>query len=132
MPRAAETSSASDALVLPDYDPDMKLDASGGEASDAFDELESDEAEEKDSTELELEKAIFGDEAGFHQHLKAHGLTGDYRKHPVTHQNELEDEAEDDIRDIDDADVRFATAPITLLSNHSSSPSYSSSTLDPP
>ena len=77
-----------------------------GQPSNDFEVFTSDEEEDKDSTELELEKAVFGDDAGFHEGLKAHGVTRDNDKRNNIAQEDRDDEAEDDIRDIDDADVR--------------------------
>lgn len=78
--------------------------------SDDLDDMESSEGEDMDIVELKLEKAVFGDEAGFHERLKEHGLS---EKHPKRQGDDtlkqVEDQAEDDIRDIEDADVRYTT-----------------------
>lgn len=76
----------------------------------SFEGIHSDESLEKDETELELEKLVFGDEAGFQDGLAAYrrkspaidqeGIEGDQRGDP-----QLEELGES-IEGVDDADVR--------------------------
>ena len=42
--------------------------------ADSYPGIESHHPMQKDQTELELEKAVFGDEAGFHNELASHSL----------------------------------------------------------
>ncbi|KAI4172178.1 MAG: hypothetical protein LQ343_003738 [Gyalolechia ehrenbergii] len=100
-----EGSRASENPRPTNFDQEMSVDRIEDDSSDAFGGFESDEEEEKDSTELELEAAVFGDEAGFHERLKRHGVTRDNRDFTTTVAKDVQDEAEDDIRDIDDADL---------------------------
>ncbi|KAL8930874.1 MAG: hypothetical protein Q9208_000415 [Pyrenodesmia sp. 3 TL-2023] len=61
---------------------------------------------EGDSAELELEKAVFGDESGFQERIKGHGLTEKHAKRQSGDTlNGVQDQAEDDVRDIEDADL---------------------------
>ena len=71
-------------------------------------EGDSDDAMEKDDTELELEKLVFGDDTGFHERLKSH------RSEPTaldksgkvwSKQEQPGDLLENGMEDIDDADV---------------------------
>ncbi|KAL2039668.1 hypothetical protein N7G274_007527 [Stereocaulon virgatum] len=73
-------------------------------------EGDSDDAMEKDDTELELEKLVFGDNTGFHERLKSH------RSEPTALENSGEawgkqeqpgDLLEKGMEDIDDADLFF-------------------------
>ncbi|KAI4114558.1 MAG: hypothetical protein LQ345_004682 [Seirophora villosa] len=77
-----------------------------GETSDAFEGFGSgsEEQQDKDITELELEKAVFGDQAGFYEQLKEHRISGDYRNQPVSAQRSREDGV-DDLHLINDADL---------------------------
>lgn len=134
MSRQREMASDIVASGISDHDRNMETDVMEHESLDAFEGFENDTDTDKDSTELELEKAVFGDEAGFYQRLKEHGLTGDDPQQPIAIQREVRDEIEEDIqdiRDVDDADVCYAAAPVMLPSDRSFSPSYSSLTLDP-
>lgn len=83
--------------TLDDYDP-------------SFEGIDSEESMEKEETELELEKLVFGDEAGFQKGLSA------YRResHTIHHEGIEGDQRDDDqldehgegIEGVDDADVR--------------------------
>ena len=72
-----------------------------------FQRLDSDEPVEKDATEIELEKMVFGDSSGFHEGLKPYkdasidsrGLVEGERQQT---QSSVEDEK---LEDLDDADV---------------------------
>ncbi len=79
------------------------------EPSDNFEGLESDDPLEKDETELELEKLVFGDEAGFYDGLKSH-QEGAFRTRLEAaeyHQDMAQISDEDQgLRGVDDADVR--------------------------
>ncbi|KAL9603957.1 MAG: hypothetical protein Q9179_002019 [Wetmoreana sp. 5 TL-2023] len=85
-------------------------------ASETFSGFESEDHEqgdddqwEKDSLELELENAVFGDELGFHEHLREHGASRDRHIRPLlgpsASQNTMRNDEQDDIQDIDDADL---------------------------
>lgn len=82
-----------------------RLDHVSDDSSNAFSNSQGNEEEEKDSTELELEAAVFGDEAGFHERLKRHWVTRDDREFSTDVAKDVQDEVKDDIQDIDDADV---------------------------
>lgn len=109
--------------------PDLVDDDSSG----AFSGFESDEEQDKDSIELELEKAVFGDKVGFHERLKYHGtvenaLVGSIA-HRVTAGKNVEGETQDNLRDIADADVCSPATAIKILPQRSFCPSSSSLTL---
>lgn len=75
-----------------------------------YDGSDSDGSPEKDKTELELEKLVFGDEAGFHQSLSAyerdtHGLKSDAISKDQSDNGE-EKQDDEGIEGVDDADVR--------------------------
>lgn len=63
--------------------------------------VESDDLVEKDTTELELEKLLFGDETGFHETLKPHGQIFA----PITQPAEQCRLQEEGLEEVDDADV---------------------------
>lgn len=90
----------------------MNIDTIDGETSDAFEGFGSgsEEQQDKDITELELEKAVFGDQAGFYEQLKEHRNSGDNRNQPVSAQRSREDGV-DDLHLIKDADVSSSAAP---------------------
>lgn len=73
------------------------------EFSDSYNGLESDDIMEKDETELELEKLVFGDEAGFQEGLSAYRST-QAAPSPVSDDEVLQDGGEV-LAGIDDADV---------------------------
>lgn len=81
-----------------------------------FEGFDSDEPMEKDGTEIELEKLVFGDKSGFLEGLKAHkdasnvlrGLVNDGRGQA---QDGLE---EGDLGRLDDADVCKLELPLRL------------------
>ncbi|KAL8727305.1 MAG: hypothetical protein Q9166_006136 [cf. Caloplaca sp. 2 TL-2023] len=79
------------------------------ESSNVFSGFANDEQEDKNSIELELEKAVFGDQLGFHERLKEHGVVEDGGKRSITQgitaQRNVEDKFEDDLQDIADADL---------------------------
>ncbi|KAL8938791.1 MAG: hypothetical protein Q9211_003042 [Gyalolechia sp. 1 TL-2023] len=99
-----ESSRASEKPGPTNSDQEVIMDREG-DSSDAFGVSGSDERGEKDSTELELETAVFGDETGFYERLKTHGVTRDNHEVTTTVTKDVHDEAEDDIRDLDDADL---------------------------
>ncbi|KAL8943315.1 MAG: hypothetical protein Q9216_001158 [Gyalolechia sp. 2 TL-2023] len=90
---------------LTNLDSDMGVNREADDSSDAFGDFKSNEEEEKDSSELELETAVFGDEAGFHERLKRHGVTKDDHEFTTIVAKGVQDEVEDDIRNMDDADL---------------------------
>lgn len=105
--------------LVKDYIQRVKINTADEGSSEAFDGSESDEEEEKegeykDITEIELEKAVFGDNAGFHERLRDHRVARNNRGPAVTARGPVEDEVEDDIRDIEDADVCYVVAFIVL------------------
>lgn len=73
------------------------------ESSDSYNGLESDDPMEKDETELELEKLVFGDEAGFREGLSTYRPT-QAALSPLSDDEVLQDGGEGLTR-IDDADV---------------------------
>lgn len=84
--------------------------SSEDELSESYNGFESDVSGEKDETELELEKLIFGDDAGFRV-----GLSTDRSRSFARHceaqgaeKNRLEvrPESEDGLEGVDDANVR--------------------------
>ena len=77
------------------------------EHSDSYSGFESNDPMEKDETELELEKAVFGDEAGFLEELASHRLgTAAYSPESA----EAASEEEKDFEGVDDADASFSGA----------------------
>ncbi|KAL8821153.1 MAG: hypothetical protein Q9223_000753 [Gallowayella weberi] len=76
---------------------------------DVLDAFDSDEDTDKDSIELELEKAVFGDESGFHKRLEQQGAAENGRVPSAAHNGTLrravEAEGEDDLQNIADADL---------------------------
>ena len=81
---------------------------------DDFDGLDSDEPMEKDGTEIELEKLVFGDESGFHEGLKSYKDASDHLRDLVDgDQQQAQDGLEEGIlKDLDDADVCNAELPV--------------------
>ncbi|KAL8805096.1 MAG: hypothetical protein Q9182_002186 [Xanthomendoza sp. 2 TL-2023] len=82
-------------------------DGGSPDALDAWDAFDC--HEDKDGIELNLEKAVFGDESGFHQCLKQYGAAENGRVSSAAHNGTLrstvEAEGEDDIQNIADADL---------------------------
>ena len=81
------------------------------ESLEYFSGFEEKIQQDKGNTELELEKAVFGDEFGFHEHLREHALAAGDRTRMITegtlsHTSKDKDDALNDIEDIRDADVR--------------------------
>lgn len=105
MVHVGESLWASEKLRSKNDDQGTRLHHARDDSSDAFDGFQSDEEEEKDSTELELETAVFGDEVGFHERLKSHRVTRGNREISTDVAQDAPDEMEDGIRDIDDADL---------------------------
>jgi len=73
------------------------------EFSDSYNGLESDDPMDKDETELELEKLVFGDEAGFQEGLSTYKST-QAAPSPVSDDEVLQGGG-DGLAGIDDADV---------------------------
>lgn len=94
------------------------------EMIDDFEGLDSDEIMEKDKTEIELEKLVFGDELGFHEALKSY-------KDPSTDLPDLVDgdrqpsernAEQGNFEGLDDADVCKVELPVALaFAQHPSS-----------
>lgn len=89
--------------------PQEPLEVNPDDLSETFDGYSSAESREKDATELELEKLVFGDELGFYNGLKSPnhvnipGATGKAEKKGEDDEYEG---IEDGLEDVDDADVR--------------------------
>lgn len=69
----------------------------------------SDVSMEKDETERELEKLVFGDDAGFHEGLKLHGqksYPSAGKSKDLIPQKSNKDSEEEDIEGVQDSDVR--------------------------
>lgn len=78
-------------------------------ATESYSGLTSDESVEKDEAELELEKLVFGDDAGFRAGLSAHQPTcSKLQRVEVTEAEELNtlSRAEHGLEAVDDEDVR--------------------------
>ncbi|KAL8675297.1 MAG: hypothetical protein Q9168_000326 [Polycauliona sp. 1 TL-2023] len=79
------------------------------DSSRSFSGFASDEEQDKDSIELELEKAVFGDTIGFHERLKHHGTVegglADPKAQQTAQDDTLRDETQGDLQDIADADL---------------------------
>ena len=87
------------------------LPSSQDELSDDFEGLDSDDRMEKDETELELEKLVFGDAAGFHEGLRSHQEDAFPTKLDINSEGE-DDSAQDEdegLEGVDDADVCTVT-----------------------
>lgn len=95
------------ALLRPKSDFQTKLQANISDTM-SFSGSDSDDPTQKDETELELEKLIFGDDTGFHERLKSHrqelGVRGQSRT-AQSKQDEPDGLEEQGLEDIDDADV---------------------------
>ena len=97
------------------------------DSSDAEDHLESDDPMEKDQTEVELEKLVFGDDAGFLEGLKSHRqevarLDVDQLEEVGEGKDTSADEDEG-LEGIADADVKsFVSTTYSTLSNLTFSP----------
>ncbi len=82
-----------------------------GEETDGLVYGPNDDPNEKDDTELELEKLLFGDDKGFQEGIQEHSKGDDEdedlepSKDDTFALNEAESGAEDGIQDVDDADV---------------------------
>ncbi|KAI9824909.1 MAG: hypothetical protein M1832_001514 [Thelocarpon impressellum] len=79
-------------------------------------DAESNDQMEKDAAEEELERAVFGDDAGFREGLKAH-TAGAYEASDAGN-GEQEDEEDGELDGVDDADLFFIdSGPTPLDSN---------------
>lgn len=78
------------------------------EVVDDFEGFDNDEPMEKDGTEMELEKLVFGDESGFYEGLKSYKHpNNDIRGLVVGDQLQDQDGLEEgNLEGLDDADVR--------------------------
>ncbi|KAL8710806.1 MAG: hypothetical protein Q9220_004609 [cf. Caloplaca sp. 1 TL-2023] len=89
--------------------PHIDIEATDEGSSGTFSGFHSDDHEEKDSTELELERAVFGDEVGFRERLLHHqgvrGLDPRSALHDDVSLKITGDENRDDLQDLDDADL---------------------------
>lgn len=83
----------------------------GSDSSPVSSGFESDDQDDKDSLELELEKAVFGDDSGFHQRLNEHSHQEDSHIPFTAQRNDLQIRRErqelENIQDLEDADVRY-------------------------
>jgi len=73
----------------------------------------SDDPMEKDKTEIELEKLLFGDNTGFHEELKAHGKSAG-ALFPYTAEQDQQDEHDEGLEGVDDADVCTFDDPVLI------------------
>lgn len=93
--------------------------AAQDELSDDSEGLDSDDPMEKDETEVELEKLVFGDDAGFHEGLKSYNENA----FPTNLESNAEDQRnaaqvsdeEQALQGVDDADVRTLAMLLGLL-----------------
>ena len=93
--------------------------ATQDELSDDSEGLDSDDPMEKDETEVELEKLVFGDDAGFHEGLKSYNENA----FPTKLKSNAEDQRnaaqvsdeEQALQGVDDADVRTLAMLLALL-----------------
>ena len=98
-------------LKMPSRKPNVvlkPLPAPQDKLSDDFESVDSRDPMGKDETELELEKLVFGDEAGFHEGLRSHREGAFPTKLGVDTEDE-EDTAQDKdqgLEGLDDGDVR--------------------------
>ena len=82
------------------------------ELSDSYSGFESRDSLEKDETELELEKAVFGDAAGFQDGLTSYHLgTAAYSPESVGVDSEEDriDAGTEGLEGVDDADARLSS-----------------------
>ena len=86
------------------------------EMVDDFEGLDSDEPMEKDETEIELEKLVFGDESGFYEGLRSYnGANDDLRDLVDGDQQHAQDDLEEgNLEGLDDADVCNVEPPVRL------------------
>ncbi|KAI4103981.1 MAG: hypothetical protein L6R37_003543 [Teloschistes peruensis] len=81
----------------------------GSDSSPVSSGFESDDQDDKDSLELELEKAVFGDDSGFHQRLNEHSHQEDSHIPFTAQRNDLQIRRErqelENIQDLEDADL---------------------------
>ena len=76
------------------------------ELPEAISDFDSDNSAVKDSTEIELEKIIFGDDAGFHEDLRLHKTTKSARALRATERVVRETlDGSEEPKALDDADV---------------------------
>ncbi|KAL8626618.1 hypothetical protein Q9189_007683 [Teloschistes chrysophthalmus] len=84
-------------------------DERGSDSSPMSSGFESDDQDDKDSLELELEKAVFGDDSGFHQRLNEHSRREDSHVLSTTQRKNLQIKRErqelENIQDLEDADL---------------------------
>ncbi|KAL9631723.1 MAG: hypothetical protein Q9204_004104 [Flavoplaca sp. TL-2023a] len=103
--RPRESDRPKGATTIQPKDPDLMNEDSSG----AFGGLDSDEDQDKNSIELELEKAVFGDDFGFHERLQHHGIVKDglagSTAHQITVGDSTKGDTQDNLRDIADADL---------------------------
>lgn len=101
-----------------------------GAMDDDFEGLDSDEPMEKDETEIELEKLVFGDDSGFHEGLKSYKDASNHLRDLVDgDKQQVQDGLEEGILEgLDDSDVcKVDSSSEFAFAQHTSS--YSSSTL---
>lgn len=80
-----------------------------GAMDDDFEGLDSDEPMEKDETEIELEKLVFGDDSGFHEGLKSYKDASNHLRDLVDgDKQQVQDGLEEGILEgLDDSDLLF-------------------------
>lgn len=76
------------------------------DSDSSFNGFNSDDSMEKDKTELELEKLVFGDEAGFQKGLSTHERTAEHGLEGGDHLDDAQVEQDQEgLEGLDDADV---------------------------
>lgn len=79
------------------------------DSDSSFNGFNSDDSMEKDKTELELEKLVFGDEAGFQKGLSTHERKDHTAEHGLVGGDHLDDaqveQDQEGLEGLDDADV---------------------------
>ena len=81
--------------------------------SDVEDRLDSDDPMEKDETEVELEKLVFGDDAGFLEGIKSHRQEGarlDFEQLEEGEDVDADVGEDEALEGIADADVKFSSS----------------------
>lgn len=95
--------------------------------------VDKDEIMEKDKTEIELEKLVFGDESGFHDALRSYkDASIDLRDFVKGDRQQAQDGFEEgNLEGLNDADVCEVDLPLRLTFAHYSSSCFSSTPLRP-
>ena len=82
------------------------------------DAIDSDESmEAKDAAEVELERLLFGDDAGFYDGLRAHQTAqagGKSLQPVVSGEDEVSERQKEELEGINDADVRLTASAVLV------------------